>query len=160
MTAIAQFALLLAIAVFLVALSIVAAILMMISLLSHGKRLSGWAWETFWVASGTLFIEGLMVSALAAYLTDEPSAYTRQVGLPQMVRIERLDFLSGTFGHSSVVRVDTDHGIYYLDGYTPIPRAGTIYAVERRKFWGTDTHEFLCPNASLIQCWPVLTNLG
>jgi len=159
MSTVAQFELLLAIGISLAALSIVIAILTTIAQLRYGKNLSWWTGPVFWGASVMLFMSGLLTSACARILWDEPSTYTRQVGIPQAVQVEHLDFIAGTLGLSSVVRVDTDRGIYFLNGYTPIPKAGTIYAIERRKFWGTDTQEFLCLSASLIQCWPILTNL-
>ena len=159
MSTIAQIELLLAIAISLAALSIVIAILTTIVQLRYGKNIAWWAGPTFWFTSGMLFVSGFMVATFAWGLWGEPSTYTRQVGLPQAVQVEHLDFIAGTLGFSSVVRVDTDRGIYFLNSYTPIPKAGTIYAIERRKFWGTDTQEFLCLSASLIQCWPILTNL-
>jgi hypothetical protein len=159
MSTVAQFELLLAIGISLAALSVVVAILITILHLHHGEELTSWAGPVCWGASVMLFMLGLLVSACAGILWDEPGTYTRQVGIPQAVQIEHLDFLSGTPAYSSVVRVDTDHGIYFLDGYAPIPKAGTVYVVERRKIWGTDTQEFLCLSASLIQCWPVLTDL-
>jgi len=159
MSTVAQFELLLAIAISLAALSIVIAILTTIAQLRYSNDLSWWDGPTFWFASGMLFMAGFLVAIFAWGLWEEPSTYTRQVGLPQVVQIEHLDFLPGTLGYSSVVRIDTDRGIYFLNGFTPIPKVGTVYTVERQKFWGTDTQEFLCLNASLIQCWPVLTNL-
>jgi len=113
-----------------------------------------------WGVSALLFLSGLGVATYVGDLWDAPEAYTQPVGVPQAIRTEYLTFLPGSFGYASYVRVDTDHGIYFLDGYTPVPAAGTIYAVERRKFWGTDTQAFLCLNASLAPCWPILTNLG
>ena len=159
MSTIAQFELLLAIGISLAALSVVIAILMTIAHLRYGEELSWWVESIFWGISVMSLCAGFLVATCAWGLWEEPSTYTRQVGLPQVVRVEHLDFIAGTLGLSSVVRVDTDRGIYFLNGYTPIPKAGTVYAVERRKFWGTDTQEFLCLNASLIQCWPILTNL-
>jgi len=159
MSTIAQFELWLAISVSLVVVSIVLAILITILHLRDGKDLHDWVILIVWLASAMLFFSGLGIFAYVQDLWSAPGVYTRQVGIPQAVRVEHLDFLPGTLGYSSVVRVDTDHGIYFLDGYTPIPKAGTVYAVERRKFWGTDTQVFLCRNASLVQCWPILTNL-
>ncbi|HVA55122.1 MAG TPA: hypothetical protein VNI53_04885 [Gammaproteobacteria bacterium] len=159
MSTIAQFELLLAISVSLVAVSVVLPILITILQLRHEKEAPWWL-ASVWFASAIVFMSGLGISAYVQDLWDAPGAYTRQVGLPQMVRIEHMDFLPGTLGYSSVVRVDTDQAIYFLDGYTPIPAAGTVYAVERRKFWGNDTQAFLCLNASLNLCWPILTNLG
>jgi len=159
MSTIAQFELLLAIGISLVALSVVVAILITILHMRDVKDLPDWVSLIVWLASIMLFFSGLGIFAYVQDLWGAPDVYTRQVGIPQAVRVEHLDFLPGTLGYSSVVRVDTDRGIYFLNGYTPIPKAGTVYAVERRKFWGTDTQEFLCLNASLIQCWPILTNL-
>ena len=159
MSTVTQIELLVAIAISLAALSVVTAILMIIAHMRYGEELSCWADLTFWFATCLLFIAAFIVSTLAIGLWEEPSTYTRQVGLPQAVQVEHLDFIAGTRGYDSVVRVDTDRGIYFLNGYSPIPKAGTVYAVEREKFWGTDTQVFLCLSASLIQCWPVLTNL-
>ena len=119
-----------------------------------------WMGPLVWGVSALLFLSGLGVATYVGDLWDAPEAYTQPVGVPQAIRTEHLTFLPGSFGYASYVRVDTDHGIYFLDGYTPVPAAGTIYAVERRKFWGTDTQAFLCLNASLAPCWPILTNLG
>jgi hypothetical protein len=76
------------------------------------------------------------------------------------VEIDRLHFLSGTHRFPSVVRVDTDRGIYFLDGFAPVPTSGTVYTVERQKIWGAGTQKFLCLHANLIRCWPILMNLG
>lgn len=159
MSTIAQFELWLAISISLAALSVVTVILMTIAHLRYGEELSWWVEATFLGISVMSICAGFLVAIFVWSLWEEPSTYARQVGIPQAVQIEHLDFLPGTLGYDSVVRVDTDHGIYFLNGYTPIPKAGTVYAVERRKFWGTDTQEFLCLSASLIQCWPILTNL-
>lgn len=160
MSTIAQIELLLGIAIVLAALGVVVAVLITILRLRHDEEISWWVEPILWFISLMSLLSVFPVATFAWGLWEEPSAYTRQVGLPQVVQIEHLDFLPGTLGYDSVVRIDTDHGIYFLDGYAPIPKAGTVYVVERRKFWGTDTQEFLCLNASLIQCWPVLTNLG
>ena len=159
MSMIAQFELWLAISIALTALSVVVAILMTIAHFRYREKLSWWVEATFLSISLMSLSAGYLAATFAWGLWEEPSTYTRQVGIPQIVRIEHLEFLPGTRGYDSVVRVDTDRGLYFLDGYTPIPKAGTVYAVERMKFWGTDTQVFLCRNVSLVQCWPVLTNL-
>ena len=159
MSEITQFELWFVLSVSLVAVSVVLPILITILQLRHEKEVAWWL-SVVWIASAIVFLTGLGTSTYTDVLWDASAAYTRQVGIPQAVRIEHLDFIAASQGFPGVVRVNTDHGIYFLYGYTPVPAAGTVYAVERRKFWGTDTGAFLCLNQRLIPCWPVLTKLG
>jgi len=110
-----------------------------------------------WIAAGILMVAGIIGFAYVSVLWDAPEAYTRTVGSTQAVRIEHWAFLPGDLRDLSYVRIDTDHGVYFLNGYARIPRTGTVYAIERRKFWGSDTRAFLCLNANRTPCWHVVT---
>jgi len=111
-----------------------------------------------WIAATIVLFTGIIgFVPIWASLWDAPEAYTRPVGVPQAVRIDHWAFLPGDIGDLNYVRIDTDHGVYFLNGYSHVPDTGTVYAIKRRKFWGQDTQAFLCLNANRTQCWPVVT---
>ncbi|MGA9853983.1 MAG: hypothetical protein WBR29_01750 [Gammaproteobacteria bacterium] len=112
-------------------------------------------WGLLWFA---IFFAGLICFGEVGDLWQAPEAYTQQVGEYQALHIDHFAVFSGNYVDTSEVRIDTDHGIYFLDGYAPVPSAGTVYAVVRQKFWGSDTQRFVCLTVRLIQCWPTRTD--
>ncbi|HVA55121.1 MAG TPA: hypothetical protein VNI53_04880 [Gammaproteobacteria bacterium] len=122
----------------------------------HYYRHAEWS-PVVWIAAMIVLFAGIIGFAYVGGLWDAPEAYTRAVGVPQVVRIDHWAFLPGDIGDPNYVRIDTDHGVYFLNGYATVPDTGTVYAIERRKFWGPDTQAFLCLNTYLTQCWPIVT---
>lgn len=118
--------------------------------LRFGHRYTGW--DLLLAISIPIAI---MMGAIGNSLADDPGVYTQSLGPVVPVTVSHLTFLTGILGRTQSVRVDTDHGVYFLSADTPVPESGTIYRVQRRKTWNTDTRTFLCPTRSTTHCWPV-----
>ena len=129
-------------------------VLMMLRLI-FAKRPGGW--EYLWILA--LFFACLL-GAIAWGQSTEPGLYTRTESTPTTTTVTGLTYLNGPLGQTSQVRVDTDHGVFFLDAGAPIPKTGTVYLMTRERKWGTSTRTFLCLHAAAAHCWAVQIDAG
>jgi hypothetical protein len=126
-----------------------------VGLLGGGLRLYFGHRYTGWDMLLTMSIPlALIMGAFAGNVADDPGLYTQTVGHIVPVTVSRLTFLTGVLGRTTSVRVDTDRGVYFLSAEAPVPESGTVYRVQRRKSWNSDTRTFLCSTLAARHCWP------
>ncbi|HVA55137.1 MAG TPA: hypothetical protein VNI53_04965 [Gammaproteobacteria bacterium] len=133
----------------------VGGIIFMILRLIFAKRPGGW--EFLWVLA---LLFACLLGAIAWWQSTEPGLYTRTTGSPIATTVTGLTYLNGPLGQTSRLRVDTDHGVFFLDASAPIPKTGTVYLITRERKWGTSTRTFLCLHAAGTHCWAVQIDEG
>jgi len=130
-------------------------IVFMILRLIFAKRPGGW--EFLWVLA---LLFACVLGAIAWGQSTEPELYTRSAGSPTATTVTGLTYLNGALGQTSQLRVDTDHGVFFLDASAPIPKTGTVYLITRQRQWGTSTRTFMCLHAAGALCWAVQSDAG
>ena len=130
-------------------------IVLMVLRLIFAKRPG--AWEYLWVLA---LLFACVLGAIAWGQSTEPELYTRSAGSPTAATVTGLTYLNGALGQTSQLRVDTDHGVFFLDTSAPIPKTGTVYLITRQRQWGTSTRTFMCLHAAGALCWAVQSDAG
>lgn len=113
----------------------------------------------------TFVFAGLVASLFAVMLGffidlnwNAAGLYQEAVGNPVRASVTHLTFFTGVTGFTDWVRVDTDQGVFFLTSVAPVPQAGTVYLVTRRKAFGDATRIFICIKPA-AGCWPTLDDL-